>query len=190
MTLSLLRQRDVYSSINVSPREIDQCLAKRKSSPVDDEEYHLAHILVAVPAAATPAQVEERVARAQDIYERAESGEDFAQLAVSYSNARPPSRAARSAGARAPAAHVRCGRVAALQPGHVTEPIRTPSGLHIFKLVRQARRWRPATMVQQVHARHILLQTNDIQDDATVRRSCCSSASASSKGENFAASPR
>ena len=67
----MLRQRDVYSRIYVSPREIEQCFAKRKNSPGDDVEYELAHILVSVPPSATPEQVEARVARAQGVYERA-----------------------------------------------------------------------------------------------------------------------
>jgi len=170
VTLNLLRQRDVYSRIYISPREIEQCLARRKASPGDDVEFDLAHILVAVPAAATPEQAEERAVRAQGIYDRARKGEDFNQLAISYSDAgtaleggalgwRPanqlPSFAAEA--------------IAALQPGGITEPIRTPSGLHIFKVV-QTRGAASSAMVAQVHARHILLETNAIEDDDTVRQ--------------------
>ena len=87
MTLNLLRQRDVYARIYVSPREIEQCVTRRKTSPGDDVEYDIAHILVAVPASATPEQAEERASRAQGVYERARRGEDFTQLAIAYSDA-------------------------------------------------------------------------------------------------------
>jgi peptidyl-prolyl cis-trans isomerase SurA len=170
MTLNLLRQRDVYARIYVSPREIEQCITRRKSSPGDDVEYDIAHILVAVPASATPQQAEERASRAQGVYERARRGEDFTQLAIAYSDAgtaleggalgwrkvnQLPSFAAEA--------------IPRLEPGEVTEPIRTPSGLHIFKLV-ESRGAASSALVSQVHARHILLQTNAIEDDETVRQ--------------------
>jgi peptidyl-prolyl cis-trans isomerase SurA len=170
MTLNLLRQRDVYSRIYVSPREIEQCLAKRKASPGQDTEFELAHILVAVPAAATPEQAEERAVRAQGIYDRARRGEDFGQLAISYSD----SGTALEGGALGwrPANQLpsfAAEAITRLQPGEITEPIRTPSGLHIFKVV-QTRGAASGTMVEQVHARHILLETNAIEDDDTVRQ--------------------
>ena len=170
MTLNLLRQRDVYARIYVSPREIEQCVTRRKSSPGDDVEYDIAHILIAVPASATPEQAEERASRAQGVYERARRGEDFTQLAIAYSDAgtaleggalgwrkvnQLPSFAAEA--------------IPRLEPGEVTEPIRTPSGLHIFKLVG-SRGAASSALVSQVHARHILLQTNAIEDDETVRQ--------------------
>jgi len=170
MTLNLLRQRDVYSRIYVSPREIEQCLAKRKASPGQDTEFDLAHILVAVPAAATPEQAEERAARAQGIYDRAQRGEEFAQLAISYSD----SGTALEGGALGwrPANQLpsfAAEAITRLQPGEITEPIRTPSGLHIFKVV-QTRGAASSAMVSQIHARHILLETNAIEDDDTVRQ--------------------
>ena len=53
MTMTALRQRDVYSRIFVSPREVEQCVAKRKGSPAETQEFNLAHILVAIPESAT-----------------------------------------------------------------------------------------------------------------------------------------
>ena len=85
MTISLLRRRDVLEKIIVTPREIDQYLAKQSGS-IDSQEFNISHILLALPQAATPGQLEEASAHAQDVYERARKGEDFAQLAVTYSN--------------------------------------------------------------------------------------------------------
>jgi peptidyl-prolyl cis-trans isomerase SurA len=53
--------------------------------------------------------------------------------------------------------------------GDITDPIRTPSGFHIFKL-NDIRGGEQQAMVAQVHARHILLKTNDLEDDATVQQ--------------------
>jgi len=187
MTLNLLRQRDVYARIYVSPREIEQCVTRRKTSPGDDVEYDIAHILVAVPASATPEQAEERASRAQGVYERARRGEDFTQLAIAYSDA----GTALEGGAlgwrkvnQLPS--FAADAIPRLKPGEITEPIRTPSGLHIFKLV-ESRGAASSALVSQVHARHILLQTNAIEDDETVRQKLLQFRERVLKGEPFEA---
>ncbi|HEY1873717.1 MAG TPA: SurA N-terminal domain-containing protein, partial [Steroidobacteraceae bacterium] len=86
MMLQLLRQRDVLQHISVTPREIDQFLDKQAKAPSERNEYNVSHILIAVGQEASPAQVDSAQRRAQDIYERAKGGEDFAKLAVAYSN--------------------------------------------------------------------------------------------------------
>jgi peptidyl-prolyl cis-trans isomerase SurA len=187
MTINVLRQRDVYSRIYVSPREIDQCVAKRLKSPGDDTEYELAHVLVSVAASATPEQVEERVARAQGIYERARRGEDFAQLAIAYSDAGTALEGGALGwrkGTQLPsfAAEV----IPALATGDVTEPIRTPSGLHIFKLLDK-RGATTGSLVSQVHARHILLETNAVEDDDAIRQKLVQFRERILKGESFEA---
>ncbi len=187
MTLNLLRQRDVYARIFVSPREIEQCVTRRKTSPGDDVEYDIAHILVAVPASATPEQAEERASRAQGVYERARRGEDFTQLAIAYSDA----GTALEGGAlgwrkvnQLPS--FAADAIPRLKPGEITEPIRTPSGLHIFKVV-ESRGAASSALVSQVHARHILLQTNAIEDDETVRQKLVQFRERILKGEAFEA---
>ena len=170
MTMTALRQRDVYSRIFVSPREVEQCATKRKGSPAETQEFNLGHILVAIPESASTELVAERVARAEGVYERARSGEDFAQLAIAYSDGGTALEGGalgwRKAGQLPSfAAEV----IPAMQPGQVTEPIRSPSGLHLFKLL-EVRGAEQAALVSQVHARHILLATNEIEDDETVRQ--------------------
>ena len=187
MTLNGLRQRDVYSRIYVSPREVEQCFAKRKASPGDDIEYDLQHILVSVPTSATPEQAEERVARAQGVYERARSGEDFAQLAISYSDAGTALEGGALGwrkGSQLPS--FAADAIPRLKAGEVTEPIRTPSGLHIFRLV-DSRGATGSTLISQVHARHILLETNAIEDDDTVRQKLTQFRDRILKGESFEA---
>lgn len=187
MTLNLLRQRDVYSRIYVSPREVEQCAERRKNSPEENTEYQIAHILVSVPASATPEQAEERVVRAQGIYERARRGEDFAQLAAAYSDAGTALDGGSLGWRRVNqlpsfAAEV----IVKMTPGDVSEPIRTPSGLHIFKL-SDTRSATSNAMVAQVHARHILLETTAVEDDDTVRQKLVQFRERILKGDDFAA---
>jgi peptidyl-prolyl cis-trans isomerase SurA len=187
MTMTALRQRDVYSRIFVSPREVEQCATKRKGSPAETQEFNLAHILVAIPESASAELAAERVARAEGVYERARSGEDFAQLALAYSDAGTALEGGalgwRKAG-QLPSFAVEV--IPAMQPGQVTEPIRSPSGLHLFKLL-EVRGAEQAALVSQVHARHILLATNEIEDDETVRQKLSQIRDRILDGESFEA---
>ena len=187
MTLQMLRQRDVLSRVYVSPREVDQCIAKRKASPGADNEYNLSHILVALPSSATEQQVAALTAKAQGVYERAKKGEDFSQLAISYSD----SGTALEGGALG---WRKAGQlpsfvsdmIPTMQAGDVTEPIRTPSGLHIFKVLEVRGASQPA-LISQVHARHILMTTNEVEDDETVRQKLVKIRERIEKGESFEA---
>src|SRR5450755_3494174 len=58
MTLSTLRQRDVIAHINVTPHELDQYLARQQNAAANDE-FNVSHILLSLPAAATPQQLAE-----------------------------------------------------------------------------------------------------------------------------------
>jgi peptidyl-prolyl cis-trans isomerase SurA len=59
--------------------------------------------------------------------------------------------------------------VARLKPGEVSEPLRAPTGYHIVKL-NEMRGADKQVIVDQIHARHILMRPNELQDDATVRQ--------------------
>ena len=169
MTLSMLRQRDVYTHIYVSPRELDQFITKQAADKTGRVEYDVSHILLALPEAASPGQLEQAEKHAQDIYERAKAGEDFGQLAVANSQAQ--SALERGAigwrkGNELPS--FMADVVVTLKPGEVSAPVRTPSGFHIIRLNAQRNDTQPL-LVEQIHARHILIKTNELQDDETVR---------------------
>ena len=187
MTLQGLRQRDVIARVYVSPREFEQCVAKRKASPGADNEFNLAHILVAIPSTADEKQIAERISRAQAVYERAQKNEDFAQLAITYSD----SGTALEGGALG---WRKAGQlpsfvadiIPTLQAGEVTQPIRTPSGLHIFKVL-EIRGGQAPALVSQVHARHILMKPTEVMDDETVRQKLAQIRDRVLKGESFEA---
>ncbi len=169
MTLSMLRQRDVYARIYVNPREIDQFLAKQAANKSGDQSYNVSHILLALPEAASPGQLEQIEKKAADVRERALKGEDFGQLAVSYSQAQTALERGQLGwrkGSELPT--FMADVVTKMQPGDVSEPVRTPSGFHVIRL-NEVRGDNTPLIVEQLHARHILLKTNELQDDETVR---------------------
>ena len=73
-----------------------------------------------------------------------------------------------------------------MKAGDITKPMRTPSGYHIIRL--NEIKGNTTVIVNQVHARHILIKTNELQDDATVEQKLVSIRDRIlNKGENFAA---
>jgi peptidyl-prolyl cis-trans isomerase SurA len=187
MMLQMLRQRDVLQHISVTPREIDQFLDRQAKAPSERNEYNVSHILIAVGQEATAGQQDMAAKRAQEVYQRAKSGEDFAKLAVAYSN----SQTALEGGALG----WRKGSelptflsdiIARLKPGEVSEPLRTPTGYHIIRL-NEVRGGTASAVEDQVHVRHILMKTNELADDATVRTKLAVLRERVLKGEDFAA---
>ncbi len=184
MTLQMLRQRDVISRIIVTPRELDQFIAKQAAA--ENQEYNVSHILLSLPQAAEPAQIDAVTERANDIVKRARGGEDFAQLAVAYSNGQTALDGGALGwrkGTQLPSfiADV----VAKLQPGEVSEAVRTPSGYHIVRL-NERRGAAETVMVNQVHARHILVRPNELRNDQAVQEKLNALREQIIAGEDFA----
>lgn len=185
MTIQALRQRDVLGRIIVTPRELDQAVARLSSS--QNQEYNVSHILLSLPQAAEPGQIDEVTAQAQEIYRRARQGEDFAQLAVTYSNAQTALEGGQLGwrqGTQLPGFISEV--VARLQPGEISEPVRTPSGYHIIRL-NERRGAIEQVLVDQVHARHILIRPNELLDDEGARQKLAALRERIIAGEDFAA---
>ena len=187
LAMQILRQRDVIGRINVSPREIDQFLERQKKMPSESNEYNVSHILIAVPQAATPEQLDDAQAKANEVFVKATGGEDFSRLAVAYSNAQTALEGGSLGWRKGSELPTFLGElIAGMKTGDVTKPMRTPSGFHIIKLNEM--RGNAQVIVNQVHARHILIKPNELQDDATVEQKLASIRDRIvNKGENFAA---
>jgi peptidyl-prolyl cis-trans isomerase SurA len=187
ITLTVLRQRDVLQHISVTPREIDQFLDKQSKTPSERSEYNVSHILIAVGQEASQAQLEAATKRAQDVYERAKNGEDFAKLAVSYSNSQTALDGGSLGWRKGSELPTFLSEIIVkLKPGEVSEPLRTPSGFHIVRLNQTRGGGSEASVEDQVHVRHILMKTNELQDDATVRGKLSALRERILHGEDFA----
>jgi peptidyl-prolyl cis-trans isomerase SurA len=168
--LSRLREREVDDRVQVSEAEIDAYLEEYKASLASAVEYDVAHILVRVPEQARPEQVEQARARAARVREQARAGADFARLAASDSDAGDALQGG-ALGWRAP------GRLPELfaealrdmQPGAVSELLRSPAGFHLVKLLGR-RGAGDAAPVTQTRARHILVKSNEIVSEEDARR--------------------
>ena len=186
LQLGMLRQHDVLQRISITPREIDQFLDRQSKRPDEHKEFNVSHILIAIGETATPAQIEEAGKKAQDIYQRAKGGEDFAKLAVANSNSQTALEGGALGwrkGSELPT--FLADLIVTLKPGEVSPPQRTPTGYHIIRL-NDVRTEEKKAIVDQVHVRHILMKTNELQDDATVKQKLEALRNRILKGEDFA----
>lgn len=155
-----IRERDVESRVKVSEADIDQFMQQQQQgASAAAPAVNLGHILIEVPEDATPEQVKQRQARAQEVMNKLQAGGDFAALAREYSDA-PEGRRGGEIGLR-PADRYPELFISSTEKtpvGGVIGPVRSAAGFHILKVLERSRDGLP-TMAIQTHARHILLRT-------------------------------
>ena len=186
ITLEQLRRIEVEQKINVSPREIENCVADVEDNVVVNSDYDLSHILLSFPEAASATQIDDIVGIAKDIYERATDGADFRELAVRFSDG--PSALQGGAlgwmqGEQVPTVFIEI--LAPLSAGDVSEPFRTAASIHIVK-VNAMRSAVEHSEEDQINVRHILVMPNEIIDDQTARQRVVDAHERIVAGEEFA----
>jgi len=159
--LARLREREVENGIVVTDAEVDTEIAREAKETTGDSEYRLSHVLVLVPAQATPDQIEQRRKRALLALSELRRGANFAQVAATYSDAPDATQGGnlgwRPSG-RLPALFLES--IDKLQQGEVSDILRSPNGFHILKLLEK-RGKAAAQGVQQTRVRHILLRARE-----------------------------
>ena len=168
MVIEALHQRAVVARIQVSEREIERYLERQESSANEQVDYDLSHILIAIPASSRPEEVADAERRVGEVHNRLVQGEDFAELAITYSdgqNALDGGRLGWRKGGQLPGNFEQV--VSELSPGQFSAPVRSQSGYHILQVndVRGTEQF----IVLQTHTRHILVQPDEILDDNAIR---------------------
>lgn len=169
MVISRVRQRRVAERIQVSDQELENFLASESGKMQLSVEYHLANILVRVPDSASPQEVQAADRRSQELYKQLQQGADFAQLAIASSS----SETALEGGdmgwrkaAQLPSPFDRM--IGSLTVGQVTEPLRTPGGFVLIKLLEK--RGGDSQVRDEVHVRHILIKPSEIRSEQETKR--------------------
>ena len=182
----ILRRREVLNAVNITPRELDQFMERLKRLPDEFAEYNFSHILIAVPTEATQDDFNAMAELAEEVYQKAAT-EDFAQLAVEYSSSQTALEGGQMGWRRGTDLPTLLAEtIASLRPGEVSRPIQAATGFHIVKL-NEMRSGAGDPLQEQIHARHILLTPNALQDDATVRQRLAGIRERVMEGEDFAA---
>ena len=164
-----LRQSFAQSRISVSEGEVDAALAQQNAG---GQQYHLAHILVALPDGASADQISTGQGKIEGIKNLLDKGElDFSAAAVRYSDS-PNALEGGDLGWRSldEIPNAFSNQIKAMKAGDVLGPIRGPSGFQLLKLVgvRDGNAGAGQT-VTEYHARHILIRVTDQVSDAAAK---------------------
>ncbi len=169
ITVQRLRQSFAQSRISVSEGEVDAAL---KQQATVGNQYHLAHILIALPDGANADQIATGQKKADGVKTLLDKGElDFNAAAVRYSDS-PNALEGGDLGWRSldeiPTAFAQL--MEKMKPGEVVGPIRGPSGFQLLKLVevRDAAQMEKRS-VTEYNARHILVRVTPTQDAAAAK---------------------
>lgn len=161
MIIARLQQREVHSRVSITEQEIDHFLNTQAIQGNADDEYLLFHILVSIPEAASPEQIQKARLKAEDVLKKLTDGADFAQTAVSVSDGQQALEGGNLGWRKAGQLPTLFASAALnLKPGELGELIRSPSGFHIIKLMDK--RLGEQHIVTQTLARHILIRPNEI----------------------------
>lgn len=185
MIISRVRQRRVAERVQVSEQEVKNFLASDLGKMQLSEEFHLANILIPTPESANSEAIQKSGRQAADVYQQLKQGADFGQLAI----ARSASETALEGGdmgwrkaAQLPPPFDRM--LSSMSVGEVTEPMRTPGGFIILKILEK--RGGQTQVRDEVHVRHILIKPSEIRSEEETKRLAQKLYERIESGEDFA----
>ncbi len=181
---SRVRQKEVDGRIVVTDQDIDQYLTANTGD--DQTEFHLAHILVAIPDAASPEVRDKARAKADAVLKRLRAGEDFAQVAIATSDS-PQALQGGDLGWRKSGAlpTVFANLVPKMTAGQISDVIEASNGYNIIKLVEKRDAGERQT-VTETKAVHILLTANTIRNEDATRAQAYELYDRLKRGDDFA----
>jgi peptidyl-prolyl cis-trans isomerase SurA len=169
IVLSRLRQRQISSRITVTEQEVENLLATQKlqgDTGGGDNEYHVAQILIALPEAPTPEQVQAANKKAQEVLAKLRAGADFKQTASAVSNDQQALQGGDLGWLKTGQLPTLFAEVVPpMKVGDVSDLIRSASGFHIVTLLDKRGGAQGARIVKQSQVRHILVRPNELVSD-------------------------
>jgi peptidyl-prolyl cis-trans isomerase SurA len=185
LTINHLQQGVVNGRIKISEQEINNFLASSDGKFATSPDYHIGHILIAIPSSADAETIAAAEQKAKDIHQKLLAGADFAQLAIANSNDQTALQGGDIGWRKlAQLPELFGNQLASLKTGSVTAPFRSGAGFHILKNIEQ--RGGGQQLIEQTHARHILVKTSEIMDDNQAREKLLALKDKIEKGEDFA----
>ncbi len=163
LTLNRVRQYRVSDRIEVTEQEVRNFLNSTLGQMQLAEDFHLANILI--PLADNPDSDELQQARktVEEVQQRLAKGEDFQKLAVRYSasdNALEGGDMGWRKAAQLPPPFD--SMLGDMEPGDVSEPVRTPGGIILLKLLDKDG-GDALAYKEEVRVRHILIKPSEIR---------------------------
>ncbi len=184
-----LRGREIGSRIKVTDAEVNHFMETQGKIASLNSQYHLGHILIAVSQSASSSAIQKASQKAEQVVADLRGGKDFKQMAISVSNDDNALKGGdlgwRSMG-QIPTLFTDV--VAAMNNGDVSDPIRSPSGFHIIKILGVEGGGQH--IITKTKVRHILVKTNELVDDSEARKRLLGLRERIVDGDDFAALSR
>jgi peptidyl-prolyl cis-trans isomerase SurA len=169
MIISRLRKSQVEDRVVISDREIDTYLTTQAVQGGSETSYHLLHMLINVPEAASPEQVQIAQAKLDNILGLLNAGGDFSEVASGYSDGQNALEGGdlgwRKQG-ELPSLF--SDVVPSLEVGEVSKPLRSGSGYHLVMV--KDKKSEETHLVKQTLASHILIKTNELTTDVDAEK--------------------
>ena len=164
-----LRGREIGSRIKVTDAEVTHFLETQGKTGAVSSNYHLGHILIAVSQSAASAVIQKASQKAEQVVADLRGGKDFKEMAIGVSNDDNALKGGdlgwRSIG-QIPTLFTDV--VSSMKQGDVSDPIRSPSGFHIIKVLEMEGSGQH--IITKTKVRHILIKTNELVDDAEAQK--------------------
>jgi len=167
--INQLRSREIGGRIKVTDREVEHFIETQGKSGVEKVQYHLGHILIALKEGASSSEIQKAEAKADHLVKNLRAGQSFTQVAMSESeddNALKGGDLGWRTANDIPTLFAH--KVNEMQVNEVSEPIRSPSGFHILKMLEI--KGLDSHVTTQTKVRHILIKTNELIDDDEAKK--------------------
>ena len=136
MTMAELQQRYLGRDIVITDEQVRSFIKNNKDQLSEALQYNLGDILVSLPEEPTATQLQTAKAKANELIAKLKKGANFHTLAIAESGDSGALQAGdlgwRSVAALPP---VFAKEVTKMKTGELSQPIRTPNGFHILKLI-------------------------------------------------------
>jgi peptidyl-prolyl cis-trans isomerase SurA len=184
MLLGALRRQYTARTASISEAELNGFI-RQSGDGLEKAEYNISHILIALPDAASPEEINFALESANDILMRLRQGIEFSSLANEFSSGSTALQGG-SLGwrGRAEIPGLFTDAVLKMQPGDFAGPLRNPSGFHIITL--NERRAIDQILTEQTQSRHILIRANDLISEEKARNRLVELRQRILNGEDFA----
>lgn len=187
--INQLRGREIGARVKVTDAEVQHYMETQSKAGQSGAQYHLGHILIAVPEGASASAIQKAKDRADQVIADLRGGKDFKQVAVGVSDDDNALKGGdlgwRSIG-QIPSLFTDI--VGTMNQGDVSEAIRSPSGFHIIKMLETE--GGSQHIVTKTKVRHILIKTNELVDDAEAQKRLLALRERINDGDDFAALAR
>jgi peptidyl-prolyl cis-trans isomerase SurA len=183
--INQLRAREIGGRIKVTDREVEHYMETQGKVGEEAIQYHLGHILIAVKEGAAAADIQKAQRKADEVVNNLRAGQDFKQTAMSQSD---DSNALKGGDlgwrplSDIPTLFVDVVRN--LKQGDVANPVRSPSGFHVIKMLEL--KGIDNHMIVKTKVRHILIKTNELVDDDEAKKRLLALKARIADGDEFA----